>query len=160
VRTLLGKPFFGTGLETFPFGITFIEVNEGSGLLGDAKVTSKALVHSDLVYGYRIEADGKSVCYCTDTAPCAQVRELARDADVLIHEAYFDEDDAQATGALEVHSSPTAAASAALNAHAKRLYLFHFHPEYDEKRRRAMEAAGRAVFKETRASYDWLTLAL
>jgi ribonuclease Z len=42
-------------------------------------------------YGFRIEAEGKVVTFSGDTAPCAGITSLSRDADLLIHECTFTE---------------------------------------------------------------------
>jgi ribonuclease BN (tRNA processing enzyme) len=40
-------------------------------------------------YAYRFELDGMSVTISGDTTPCSALTELARDCDILIHEAIF-----------------------------------------------------------------------
>lgn len=42
-------------------------------------------------FGFRIEAEGKVVVFSGDTAPCAEILELSRGADLLIHECTFTE---------------------------------------------------------------------
>lgn len=57
------------------------------------RVTAAAVTHPPLdAYGYRFEADGTSVVISGDTAPCAATVDLARGADVLVHEAYSPDD--------------------------------------------------------------------
>jgi ribonuclease Z len=69
--------------------------------------------------GLRLEfvQSGKTLIYSSDTEPCPQVVRLARDADVLIHEA---------TGSAQGHSSASQAGEIASQARAKRLYLIHY----------------------------------
>ena len=42
-------------------------------------------------FGFRIEAEGKVVVFSGDTAPCDNILELSRGADLLIHECTFTE---------------------------------------------------------------------
>jgi ribonuclease Z len=103
---------------------------------------------------------GRSVVYCTDTIYCRSAVELARDADVLIHEAtYADEDEELARRSL--HSTTVMAARVAREAGVGRLLITHFSPRYaagsavepDDLLREA-----RAIFLRTEMAHDFLNL--
>ncbi|TXD31979.1 ribonuclease Z [Lujinxingia vulgaris] len=67
---------------------------------------------------------GLKIAYCCDTVPCPEAIALARDADLLIHEATYvagDERSAHQRG----HSTSADAARCARDANAKRLILTH-----------------------------------
>ena len=85
----------------------------------DFCIYTSPVVHFVPTIGLRIEfkKTGKVLAYSCDTAPNPNVVELARDADVLIHEA---------AGASEGHSSPEQAGEEATAAGAKELYLIHY----------------------------------
>lgn len=72
---------------------------------------------------------GRSVVYCTDTIYCPAAVELARDADVLIHEATFAETDAH-LAERSLHSTAAMAARTAREAGARKLVLTHISPRY------------------------------
>lgn len=72
---------------------------------------------------------GRKVVYCTDTVFCESAIDLAKDADVLIHEATFAHQDAQ-MAFDRLHSTSTMAAQVALAAGVKQLILTHFSPRY------------------------------
>jgi ribonuclease BN (tRNA processing enzyme) len=40
-------------------------------------------------FGYRLESGGKSFVYSGDAGPCAAMRELANNCDVLVHMCHF-----------------------------------------------------------------------
>lgn len=103
---------------------------------------------------------GRRVVYCTDTIYCRSAVELARDADLLIHEATFagaDEDLAQRS----LHSTSLMAARVAVEAGAKRLAITHLSPRYafgnalgpDDLLNEA-----RAIFPRTELAHDFLTI--
>jgi ribonuclease Z len=102
---------------------------------------------------------GRKVVYCTDTVFCDSAVELAKDADVLIHEATFAHQDAQ-LAFDRLHSTSTMAAQVALMAGVKQLLMTHFSPRYapgnsidlDDLRQEA-----RAIFPNTKLAYDFFT---
>lgn len=97
------------------------------------------------------EQPGRAFAYVTDTAPCAGGIALARDADLLYHDATFDDayvDRAEETG----HATARQAAEVARRAGAGRLLLGHFSARYDDPAPLVAEA--RAVFKNTEAAEE------
>jgi ribonuclease Z len=103
---------------------------------------------------------GRRVAYCTDTIYCRGAVELARDADLLIHEATFaarDEDLARRS----LHSTTVMAARVASEAGAKRLLLTHFSPRYafgNAVEPNVLLAEARAIFPDTELAHDFLTV--
>lgn len=94
---------------------------------------------------------GRSVAYCLDTKPCEGVIRLARGADLLIHEATFDQsyrEEANAWG----HSTAADAAQAAKEAGAKRLVLTHISQRYSEDGLLSEEAT--PIFPGTEMAQD------
>ncbi|MEB3826960.1 ribonuclease Z [Phormidium sp. CCY1219] len=103
---------------------------------------------------------GRKLAYCTDTIYCDSAVELARDADLLIHEATFSHQDAQM--AIErLHSTSTMAAQVALAAQVKQLMMTHFSPRYapgNNIQLEDLQAEARAIFPNTQMASDFLTL--
>jgi ribonuclease Z len=84
--------------------------------------------HSVPSVGVRVKTTGgNSLVYSSDTSPSESIRELARDADVLIHEATFVGGKEPAANRLG-HSTARQAAEIAVAANVKRLVLIHFTP--------------------------------
>ncbi len=90
--------------------------------------------------GYRVEAGGAVLAYTGDSGPCPAVIEMARDADLLVAEATYQDASSQAF----FHMSATQAAEHATSAGARRLMLTHILPTLDPEISRE-EAAWRST---------------
>ncbi|HKP86312.1 MAG TPA: ribonuclease Z [Blastocatellia bacterium] len=96
---------------------------------------------------------GRTVAYCTDTRPFGGAIKLARDADLLIHEATYTEElseEARDYG----HSTAAQAARIARESGARRLMITHFSTRYPDLTPLFEEA--RAVFPDTRLAEELL----
>ncbi len=106
------------------------------------------------------EQPGMSVVYCTDTVFCEAAVELARGADLLIHESTFCHADAKL--AFERgHSTSTMAAQTAHEAGVKRLVLTHLSPRYAPGNPTTPDdllAEARAIFPATELARDFLCI--
>lgn len=94
---------------------------------------------------------GASFAYVLDSRPCPGGRDLARGADILMHDATFGEemlDRAIETG----HATAREAAEVARDAGAQRLLLTHFSSRYADPAPLVAEA--RAVFPDTEAAEE------
>ena len=94
---------------------------------------------------------GRRIVYTGDTAPVQSVEVYAADADVLVHEATFCEDEharARETG----HSTARQAAQTALEANVKLLALTHLSTRYFP---REIRDEARAVFENTVVPRDF-----
>jgi ribonuclease Z len=95
---------------------------------------------------------GRRVVISGDTRPCDAVREAARNADLLVHEATFSHQDlarATETG----HSTAREAAELAQAAGAKRLVLTHISPRYSREAPELL-AEARAFFAASEVARD------
>lgn len=92
---------------------------------GSALVTSFAVDHGLECVGFRVALGGASVVFSSDTQPCPALVDYARDADLLIHEAYGSEYTATEAHRFG-HSTAADAGAAARAAGAGRLLLTHF----------------------------------
>lgn len=106
------------------------------------------------------ELKGRSVVYCTDTTYCDASVELARGADLLIHEATFVDEDAH-LARQSTHSTATDAARVAREAGVRELVLTHISPRY--ARGNPVEPAelirqARAVFPATTLAEDFMNV--
>lgn len=112
-------------------------------------ITVSRHCHPGGAYGYRVSDGGKTLVYCSDVEHGdgidPKVVDLARGADLLIHDAqYTPEELPQKKG--WGHSSWEQAIEVAQRAGVKRLALFHHDPEHDDAFIAAMEDECRRRF--------------
>jgi phosphoribosyl 1,2-cyclic phosphodiesterase len=136
MRELLGlgmdDPFFPVDLDDLPVQLEVDELEDGSDeQIGRFRVKAASIFHPSVALAYRLEADGRSLVYATDTEDPFSGRPnpvipLAMNADTLIHDAQFLETDFKPTWG---HSTITAAIDVAVKAKVKRLVLYHHDPD-------------------------------
>lgn len=114
--------------------------------VGDLTITSRAMSHGIPAFGVRMASDSRALAFSGDTAPCANLIELAGDCDVLLCES---ESTAAPEHDEQVHHTPEDAGRTAASARAGRLVITHvgraLTPE-DATSRAAAEYAGPIEF--------------
>jgi ribonuclease Z len=90
----------------------------------DARVTPFSVDHGLECAGFRVEQGGSAAVFASDTRPCPQVVEHARGANLLVHEAYAPDGEAERAHALG-HSTAGEAGKVARAAGVRRLVLTH-----------------------------------
>jgi ribonuclease Z len=121
----------------------------------DITLLSGQIIRSSDVVGPPTK--GRIVTILGDTCPCDNAVELAKDADLLVHEATFAagmEEKAAAYG----HSTVLQAAQIAVRANAKRLVVTHFSSRFDDKEVAQLVADVKSVFPNIEAAYDYFEL--
>lgn len=102
---------------------------------------------------------GKIICILGDTRPCENAATLAKDADLLVHEATF------AAGSEEMahdyfHSTTIQAAELAVAAQARALCLTHISSRYGKEKWNELAEEARAIFPNTKIAYDLLEVSI
>lgn len=129
---------------------------------GNVKITAFAVDHRPVVnaFGYRFESGGRTVVISGDTRPTDNLIRYAKNADVLVLEAYLPEHFARvdtpevAARLTRYHTSAEEAGQLAAKAGVKKLVLTHLIPGNAEETFR--ERAGRAFKGEIVVGKDLL----
>ncbi|GEN07410.1 RNAse Z [Myxococcus fulvus] len=102
---------------------------------------------------------GRKLVISGDTRPCAAVVKAAQDADLLIHESTFS-DDEQARALETHHSTAREAARVAREAGARRLVLTHLSSRHDTDPAKLLTQAREEYKGPCEVAYDGFTLEL
>jgi ribonuclease BN (tRNA processing enzyme) len=120
----------------------FISVRHGDSFtVGPITFNAFTMTHIGVpALGYRIESGGAVLAYTGDTGPCEEVVDMARDSDLLLAEATYQD----ANTLFPFHFSASQAAQHAKRANVRRLLLTHLTPGLDPEVSRS----------EAKAHYD------
>ena len=112
-------------------GMKFVplESKSGQGVFGPTRVTWFPLEHPGGSLGFRLESANKTLAYVTDTVarPHADYVQHIRNADLLLHECYFGDDD-QDLAVTTGHSWLSAVAEIVEQAKPSQTALIHINP--------------------------------
>ncbi len=122
----------------------------------DGMLRSVPLVHPGGSVGFRIDWPECSLAYITDTTVDGSYTEFVRGVDLLIHECYFLDGDAE-WSAKTGHSNTTPVAELARDAQVGQLVLVHMDPSREEDDLAGLEAA-RKVFPQTQFGEDLMEI--
>ena len=127
--------YFPVSLDNMGANFSFILKNVNKEVFPDGSLKTNLHNHPGGAHGYRLEAGGKTVVYCTDvehgTHLDSKVIEFAKDADVLIHDAQYTPEELPNFRGWG-HSSWEQAIEVAEKANVKKLFLTHHDPEHDD----------------------------
>lgn len=102
---------------------------------------------------------GRIITILGDTRMCGNAEMLARDADLLIHEATFSADE-EALAFEYFHSTTLQAAETALKAGVKKLCLTHISSRYDRNDWKRLEDEAKTIFANTVVSEDFMEISV
>jgi ribonuclease Z len=100
------------------------------------------------------EREGRKIVLSGDTEPCETLKIAAHEADVLVHEATFTDEEAD-RARLTAHSTATQAATLARDADVRLLALTHMSSRYGGGQ---LRDEARAIFAATEAPRDFDTI--
>jgi phosphoribosyl 1,2-cyclic phosphodiesterase len=147
IQRAVTPPFFPVEMKSFRGEVQMHGLVEGPFKLGEVEALARWVPHTGETMGFRLEARGKVLAYIPDhQAPAnrsevaASVLELCQGADVLIHDAQYD-DEEFARKSDWGHSTVAYAVHVAVMSKVKTLVLFHHDPSHDDERLLELERA-------------------
>jgi phosphoribosyl 1,2-cyclic phosphodiesterase len=159
----ISNPIFPVEIRDLPARMSFESVPTSPWRIGDVEVRAALVAHRGLTLGYRVAADGASLCYLPDHEPglgedltkadpeWISGHALAADASLLIHDCQYTDAEYRAHRGYG-HSSLSDALAFADRAEAAHTLLFHHDPGHDDA---ALDAFGEeAASKWARLGHD------
>ena len=132
--------YFPITRAAFAARVYFRDLAEENIFLNDIEVKTMLLSHPGKCLGYRVNYNGRSVCYITDNEMFLndsdfysshyenKLQEFCRDTDALITDSTYTDDEYKSKVGWG-HSCLSKVVNLAHNANAKSLYLFHHDPD-------------------------------
>lgn len=127
-------------------------------LLGQLKAGNDIVLASgEILHGQDFvgpDKPGRIVTIIYDTRSTPNIKKLAKDADVLVHESTFAGNEAKMAHAY-YHSTAVEAANLAKNSNVKRLFLTHISARYLGQKAYNLERQAKKVFPNTKLVNDF-----
>ncbi len=158
-------PYFPVTLDQLArAAIEFRSIEPGEPFnIGGVRISSAELEHPGGNLGYRLEYGGRTLVYATDVehtdSPTEELVDLARGADVLLHDAMYTSDEYEERRGWG-HSTWRGALATAAAARVRRLVLFHHDPDRADRALDALLRRAQRTFPRTIAAREGLTLRL
>jgi phosphoribosyl 1,2-cyclic phosphodiesterase len=138
IREMMMAPLFPVPPEIFRADVSFNDfqagetLNPGPGIV----VRTTGLNHPNRSTGFRVEYEGKSICYLTDTEhvpgqPDQNILALIQDADIVVYDSMFTEGEYRSRIGWG-HSTWEAGAALCHSAKVKTFVVFHHDPDHDD----------------------------
>jgi phosphoribosyl 1,2-cyclic phosphodiesterase len=143
IAMYLSPPLFPVRLEDVPSHLTFHDAPEEPVTIGSATIRAAKVIHQGPTVGYRIEEHGRALVYLPDHEPSPGAdlgavpaewmsgQEIARGADVLLHDAQYRDHEYDAHVGWG-HSSIAAVMEFARKADVDTVVLFHHDPYHTD----------------------------
>jgi phosphoribosyl 1,2-cyclic phosphodiesterase len=162
----MAVPYFPVDMSAMNAKRKFKEVADGdSFMVGENKITARALNHPQGCLGFRIETPAGTVVYATDNEPGdakldASLKELAAGADIFINDAQFTPEQLATTRRGWGHSSWHDGVRTARAADAKTLVLFHHDPDSADRTVDTILRQAREKFDSVFAASEGMVITL
>lgn len=164
MQDYMQPPFFPVGPEVFSASITTHDFEPEDTLRPVKGVTIKTcmLDHHDDCIGYRIEFDGRVICYITDTThipgkPDKTILRMIRNADLVIYDATYT--DAEFPQFWNFgHSTWEEGARLCAAANVKHYCPFHHRPSRTDAQMDVLAREARKLFKKTSFAREGKTI--
>jgi len=126
---------------------------------GGYRVLSVPVEHGISAVAYRVEDEEGTVVISGDTRPANSLIELAKGADLLIHECSFPDDMIEIARKTN-HSTASEVGEVAENAGVKKVVLTHLFPQYKGREKELVASVNSKFRGQVIVSYDLLEVKL
>ncbi|MFN3075543.1 MAG: MBL fold metallo-hydrolase [Alphaproteobacteria bacterium] len=162
----MANPMFPVPLSAMKANLTFLDFRAGESfrLYDDVLVRTARLNHPNEATGYRIDYDGVSLCYVTDTEHIPgqldqNVLNLIENTDLFIYDCTYSDAEYPARVGWG-HSTWEEGVRLSRAANVKRLVIFHHDPEHDDTYMAHLEDEARLLWGNILIARDNMELTL
>lgn len=166
VNDYMRSPFFPVGPEVFSAQYDYRDFEPEDVLkpVDGVEVKTMSLNHHDECIGYRVEFEGRSICFITDTthvlgAPDEGIINFCRDTDLMIYDGMYTDAEFP-TFADFGHSTWEEGARLAKQAGAKRYCIFHHRPSRSDADMDGIAKECKKMFRRSWAAYEGLKISV
>jgi len=157
------SPYFPVDMSIMGAVRNFYDIGTKAINVNGAIITSIPLNHPQGCVAYRVDADGGSLVYATDTEPGSEVhdrnlRRLAGGAEVFIYDSQYSPEQLRAEKQGWGHSSWEEGVKIAQEVGIHRFVLFHHDPDHDDAFVDGLVARARELFPNAIAAAEGLVL--
>lgn len=166
LNTYIAPPFFPIKLDDFPSTLSFVDLEAGEeyAISAYCKIKTFACTHSDLTLGYRLESDGKSICYITDnelgTRTNDELIKFIDSSDVLIYDAAYTDTEYTNDKTGWGHSTWQQAVNLAERSRINKLVLFHHAPDRTDEELDNIEKKAQEIFQDCIVAQEGMVITL
>jgi len=155
-------PFYPVAMPATKASLAYNRIENSGAQIGDLLIRPFPLHHPNGATGYRIESPDRSIVYASDhehgdPSADAALLDHARDADILIYDAQYTQQEYEQRRGWG-HSTWCEAVQLARRANVKQLILFHHDPQRTDQQLASLVTEARAEFEHTIAAKEgWST---
>ncbi len=159
------QPYFPVDMSAMHAQRCYTEISSEAFQVDDFRIQPSRLNHPQGSLCFRIDNNGKSVVFATDTEPGdpptdRALREICRGANILIYDAQYEHSQLEREKKGWGHSSWEEGVNICLESGVKELILFHHDPDSDDRAIDALQERARARFPNTRAAFEGMDITL
>jgi len=163
VEGQMASPYFPVDMSIMGSVRSFYDIGTSAITVSNAVITSTVLNHPQGCVAYRVEADGGSAVYATDTEPGSplhdqNVRKIARGADLFIYDSQYTLEQLQNEKKGWGHSSWEEGVKIALEAGVRQFMLFHHDPDHDDANIDSLVVQARERFPNSIAAAEGMVV--
>lgn len=161
----MSNPYFPVNMSAMSANYQFSEITEGPLHLDDFTIETRWVNHPQGCFSFRIENHGSTVVYATDNEPGnaqsdRNIRELARNADILIYDSQYTRAQLENEKKGWGHSTWEEGVEVCKETGAKQLILFHHDPDSDDQTIDTLQQKARARFANSVAAFEVMEIGL
>jgi hypothetical protein len=161
----MSDPYFPVNMSIMQARRYFHQIGNGPLQLDEAVIQTLPLHHPQGCLGFRVECGGRVFVYATDNEPGSRehdknVRELAKDADVLIYDAQYTPYEYSNFKRGWGHSTWREGVNIAEETGVKQLILFHHDPDHNDVFLDSIVEEARKFFPNVMGAWETLEIDL